>query len=345
MSVRAYRASPSSTSCILGVVAGRLRVAGDGLSCHLRGRASKSSRGRRARGETEAEARRGSARSSGAGPHGAGYADTSGAGYAGRAARCQDDGPQPGPQYHLCTDGDGADHDQPQHHRGAATGRERNGRKDRFAISRSYPGFGGQRQFPCPQRARQCAIRINGIILPDGVLVSASSSTLPSSAACPSSPARCRRIRPAHLRRPRDHDAQRRLQQCRQRRRLRRQPGNVTPSVDYGGTSGRSNTFSPAGTSEEYRHRKSDAELECHPRPYRARARVRLRLDPARSLHAVHLHHRRLLRALPDSRHPRPAVELHRLRRLQLQFGAAQREPARAELFWHCGGATLDQRR
>ena len=146
-----------STSRILGVVAGRFRVAGDGLSCHHRSRASEASRGRRARSEAEAQARRGSARSSGASASGAGCAGTSGAGYAGRAARCEDDRPQPGPQHHLRTDRHGSDHDQSRHHRGAAAGRERNGRKDRPAVSRSDAGFRRQRQFPRAQRARQCA--------------------------------------------------------------------------------------------------------------------------------------------------------------------------------------------
>ena len=56
----------SSTSRILGVVAGRFSVAGDNLSYRHGGRASAASRSRRARGETEAQARRGSARSSAA---------------------------------------------------------------------------------------------------------------------------------------------------------------------------------------------------------------------------------------------------------------------------------------
>ena len=335
----------SSTSRILGVVARRFSAAGDDLSCRHGGRASEPSRGCRARSEAEAQARRGGARSSGAGASGAGCAGTSG--YAGRAARREDDRTQPGPQYHLRADGDGADHDQPQHHRGAATGRERNGRKDRIAVSRRYPGFGGRRQFPCAQRARQCADshqrhhasrrrqwfwhvprhRLDRQHLPDHRRTPAA-------------------IRPAHLRRPRHPDPQRRLQQYRDRRHLRRQPGNVYPKLRV-----RRHRWTDAILfhrpllREQYRPGKSDAELERHPRPHRAGARVRLRLDPARPLYAVHLHYRRLLRALPDSRHPRPAVELHRLRRLQLQFGAAQREPARAELFWHCGGATLDQRR
>ena len=196
------------------------------------------------------------------------------AGYAGRAARRQDDRPQPGPQYHLRADGDGADHDQPQHHRGAAAGRERNGREDRAAVSRSYPGFRRRRQFPCAQRARQCADShqrhhasgrrqrlwhvprhcLDRQYLPDYRRTAAA-------------------IRPAHLRRPRHPDAQRRLQQYRQRRHLRRQPGNV-----YAKHRIRRHRRTDAILChrpllrEQYRPGKSDAELERHPRPHRRRS-------------------------------------------------------------------------
>jgi hypothetical protein len=87
-------------------------------------------------------------------------------------------------------------------------------------------------------------VRINGIMLPDGVsgfgtfldtaLIGNISLIHRRSAAA---------IRPAHLRRPRHPDAQRRLQQYRNRRHLRRQPGNVYPKLEYGGTVGQTQYF------------------------------------------------------------------------------------------------------
>ena len=202
-----------------------------------------------------------------ASPSGAGCAGASGAGYAGRAARRQDDRPQPEPQHHLCADGHGADNDQPQRDRGAAARRERHGREDRAAVSWSYPGFGRQRQFPRAQRACQCAdphqrhhasgrrqrlrhlprYRVDRQHIADYRSVAAA-------------------IRPAHLRRSRYLDAQRRLQQYRKRRHLRRQPGDVhaehrirrhhrTDPILY------HRTF----LREQYRAGKPDGELERDP--------------------------------------------------------------------------------
>jgi len=158
-----------STSCILGVVAGRLRVAGDGLSCHLRSRASESSRGRRARSEAEAQARRGCARSSGASPRGAGYAGTSGAGYAGRAARCQDDCPQPGPQYHLRADRDGADHDQPNTIEALPQGENATVEKILLQLPGVTQDSAASGSLHVRNEHANVQIRINGIMFPDGV--------------------------------------------------------------------------------------------------------------------------------------------------------------------------------
>ena len=108
---------------------------------HCRG-ADAASRTRGARRKAEAQTSRASA--------GTRRSRTDGARDAVRAARNEDDCPQSGPQHHLRTDRDRAEHDQPQHHRGAAARRERHGREDRAAVSGRHPGFGRERQFPRP---------------------------------------------------------------------------------------------------------------------------------------------------------------------------------------------------
>ena len=52
----------------------------------------------------------------------------------------------------------GSDHNQPQHDRGAARRRQRDGRESTLADARRFAGFRRQRQHPRAQRARQCAI-------------------------------------------------------------------------------------------------------------------------------------------------------------------------------------------
>ena len=110
-------------------------------------------------------------------------------------------------------------------------------------------------------------IRINGIMLPDGVsgfgtfldtaLIGNISLITGALAAA---------IWPAHLRRPRYLDAQRRLQQYRQRRRLRRQPGDVHAEHRI-----RRHRRADAVLChrpflrEQYRAGKSDGELERDP--------------------------------------------------------------------------------
>jgi hypothetical protein len=163
MSVRVYRASPPPPRVFWAwLLAGLAR---DDLSCHHGGRASEPSRGRRARSEAEAQARRGSARSSGAGASGAGCAGTSG--YAG--ARCQDDRPQPGPQYHLRADRDGADHDQPNTIEALPQGENATVEKIVLQLPGVTQDSAASGSLHVRNEHANVQIRINGIMFPDGV--------------------------------------------------------------------------------------------------------------------------------------------------------------------------------
>ena len=282
--------------------------------------------------KAETQARTGACRSASS----AACASTGGASCtAGQSGRRDNEHPQPGPQHHLRADRDGADHDQPQHYRGAAAGREPNGREDRAAVSRSYAGFRRQRQFPCAQRARQCAgshqrhhasgrrqrLRhvprycVDRQHLADHRRATAA-------------------IWPAHLRRPRHPDAQRRLQQYGTVGIYGGSAETFTPSFEYGGPSDRRSTFSLAASSRAISAWKTRRRTGMPSTTTRRRSAASATSRPCSTPTRGSPSSPAPLTRVSDSRHPRPDVELHRLRRLQLQFGPAQREPARAELLW-----------
>ena len=175
-------------------------------------------------------------------------------------------------------------------------GRQSNGRKDTPAGPRRDAGFRRQRQLPRPQRARNVQVRINGIMLPDGVtgfgtfldtalignislitgalpaqfglrtsgVLDIQTVTMPSTAGLWASMAA--RDKPS-------------------RRASSMAARSVRPSIS-----------SRPVLREQYRARKSDAELGGDPRPHDAGAWLCLRLDHSRSLLAFHADGRRLLR-------------------------------------------------
>ena len=120
--------------------------------------------------------------------------------------------------------------------------------------------------------------------------------------------------------------------------------GTFTPSIEYGGTVGQTQYFITGRFFESNIGLENTTPnwnaIHDHTTQERGFGYVSTLLDPYTRFTFIT---GASYGALPDTQHPRPDAELHRLRHLQLQFRAAQREPARAELFWGRRAATLDQ--
>jgi hypothetical protein len=153
----------------LGVVAGRFSAAGDNLSNRNGRRTGAASRGRRARSEAEAQARPGNARSSRTCTNGTACAGTSGAGYAGRAARCQDDRTQPGSNTIYAPTGTAPT--TISHNAIEALPQGENATVEKIVLQ--FPGVTQDSAAGANYHVRNehanVQIRINGIMLPDGV--------------------------------------------------------------------------------------------------------------------------------------------------------------------------------
>ena len=116
--------------------------------------------------------------------------------------------------------------------------------------------------------------------------------------------------------------------------------GTFTPSIEYGGTVGQTQYFISVRFFESNIGLENTTPnwnaIHDHTAQERGFGYVSTLLDPYTRFTFI-------IRPLPDTQHPRPDAELHRLRHLHLRFGGSQREPVRAELFRGRRAATLDQ--
>ena len=119
-----------------------------------------------------------------------------------------------------------------------------------------------------------------------------------------------------------------------------------TPSFEYGGQVGQTQYFLTGRFFESNIGLENPtpnwAAIHDHTTQERGFAYVSTILDPYSRFHADG---RRLLRRVSNSQYARADTELHGVRHLQFQLGIAEREPVRAELLHGCGVAALDQRR
>ena len=162
MSVLSFRACRGHSLCgsalaaALGVAAGAARKPSFPRS---------SSRRRRKKKSRSLKPRAGACRSASSA-----CASTGGARYtAGQSGRRDREHPQPGTEYDLCADRHHSDDHQSRHDPGAARRRQSNGRKDTPAGPWRDAGLAASGSFHVRNEHANVQVRINGIMLPDGV--------------------------------------------------------------------------------------------------------------------------------------------------------------------------------